>query len=301
MRYNSPPNSPLDSLRDFVTRGGIPVTLAILAVNVVTFLAGFFSPGAAAPWLAGHLMFSTGTVWRAPWTIFTYPLVAGPFSLWLIITWAFFWLSGGSLERGWGSARFGVFFFALTALSALSLLAGGLLLHQGVPPLNDLFLPLTGLIVAFCMLNAEQTVVLYFFPVRAKYVALIVTLWTYFTYGSELGPLLGLFSLGGILAAFLYVRYGRSWGDIGSYSGGARSAPRGPDLRAYPPASRFSTRPKTATKSAMDGSPTQRSPFDLAGRWRDYQERRRLEKLWRNSGFSDPEREQRDDEGRRRR
>lgn len=296
MRYNQP-NSPADQLRDFFLRGGIPVTLTILAVNILTFLGLFFSPGTLGPFLQRYMILDSSHVGSAPWTLLTYPLVGGPFSLWLIITWVFFWLAGGSLERGWGSGRFAAFFFTVAAISALSLLTGGALLHRAFALPPDLFLPLTGLIVAFCMLNPEQTVTFYFFPIKAKFVALIVTAWMYFTYGSFLGPVLGLFALGGILAAFLYVRFGRSWADIGSYAGGGRRRARGPDLRIT---DRTAARP-SAPRTYMDGSPTRRSPLDLAGRWRDYQERRRLEKLWKNSGFSNSEPERRDDEERRRR
>jgi membrane associated rhomboid family serine protease len=294
MRYNRP-NTPMDNMRDFVTRGGMPATLALLGVNMLTFLAMFFSPDVAGSFIINEMMLSSKSLLHAPWTILTFPLVAGPFSFWLIFNWVFFWLSGGSLERSWGSRRFTIFFFAVTAISGLSLFCGSLLLRTPIPPLFDLFLPLTGLVVAFCMLNPEETIVLYFFPVRAKYVALIVTLWTYFTYGQMQGPWLGLFALGGILAAFLYVRYGRPWADIDSYARRPRPAPRGPDLRVYPAASRFTTKTKP---QILDGS-AQRSPFDLRGRWKDYQERRRLEKLWKDSGFSEPDQRWKDDDRRR--
>lgn len=294
MRYNTP-NTPSDQLRDFFLRGQIPVTMALLAANIVTFLIAFFSPAEAGPRLEYYGSFSTLGALHAPWTFLTFPLVSlPPISILLILTWVFFWLSGGSLERGWGSARFAAFFFAVTLISSLSLFAGSLLTGLRVPFLNDLFLPLTGLIVAFCMLNPEQEIVLYFFPVRAKYVALIVTAWTYLNYGGVLGPWLGLFALGGILAAYLYVRFARPWADIGSYSPRPRQPSRGPDLRLYPSSPRFSTRPSTT----IDGSP-RRSPFDFAGRWKDYQERKRLEKLWKNSGFSDQEPSWRDDDRRR--
>ena len=293
MRYDSP-NSPLDSLRDFVRRGGVPVTLALVGVNIFTFLAVFFSPAIAAPFLLTQMVFSAGSVVHAPWTLLTYALVSlPPFSLWFVINLVFFWLSGGSLERGWGSRRYAVFFFALTLASSVSLLLGGMLLHQASPPLSGVFLPWTGLIVAFCMLNPEQQITLYFFPVRAKYLALGVTAWTYLTYGSMLGPVMGLFALGGILAAYLYVRFARPWADIGFYSAPSRNF-RGPDLR-------MNSRPARPTfRTTLDGSPRQRSPFDLAGRWKDRQERRRLEKLWKNSGLPGSEPEWRDDEKRRR-
>ncbi len=301
MRYNTP-DSPLDNLRDFVRRGGTPVTLALLAANIATFLAGFFSPRIALPFLANYGVFDLSNVVHAPWTLLTYPLVSSPaFSIMLVISWVFLWLTGGSLERGWGSARFAVFFFAVTLASSLSLLAGGLLLHRPIMPLNDVFLPLTGLIVAFCMLNPEQQIRVYFFPVRARYLAVGVTAYTYFIYGNPyaLGPILGLFALGGIAAAYLYVRFARPWAGVGSY-GSSYDPPsasfRGPDLRMDSRASR----PAFRTRTTPDGSRRGRSPLDLAGRWKDWQERRRLEKLWKNSGFSSSEPEWRDDEKRRR-
>ena len=261
--------------------------MTVLALNVLTFLSGFFSPQVVRPFILTYLVFNSPVALRVPWTFFTYTLVTPGFSLWMLLTWAFFWLSGGSLERGWGSGRFLGFFFALTGISAATLFAGSVALHEPVLMLTDLFLPLTGLIVAFCMLNPTQTMVLYFFPIQARWVAMLVTALVFFQYGSIYDNwLMGVFACGGILAASLYVRFGRSWADTGSYS-----APRrGPDLRVYP-------QPKPAPKrrAILDGSRV-RSPFDLAGRWKDYQERRRLERLLRNSGFSDREPGWRDDE-----
>ena len=299
MRYNTP-STPLDNLKDLMSRGGIPVTMTLLCVNILTFLAAFFLPDTVIPFLESVVAFSLNNFFHAPWTLITYPLVAvPPFSLWLVITWVFFWLSGGSLERSWGSRRYGLFFLFVTFFSSASLLIGSLMVHQNIKPLYDIFLPLTGLLVAFCLLNPEQEVGLLFLPVRirAKYVAIGITLWTYFNYGSMMGPILGLFSLGGILAAYLYVRFARPWADISSYSA-PRRAPRGPDLR-------MDTRSMKPTgrqsfKTMLDGSSNQRSPFDISGRIRDWQDRRKLEKLWRNSGLSDSEPEWRDDEKRKR-
>ena len=293
MRYGSP-SGPLDAMRDFVRRGGAPVTLTLLTVSILTFLANFFTAGAVGPFLRENVAFSPLNVLHAPWTLLTYPVDGSGSFLSLLLSGFFFYLSGSSLERGWGSVRFTVFFFALTAISALSLLAGFALLHsRELPLLAGFMLPLSGLIVAFCMLNPEQTVVLYFFPIKAKYVAWIVTGLTYFNAGEMMEPVLGLFACGGLLAAFLYVRFGRQWADIGSYTGPSTNKTfftNGPDLR-----------PSKPTKLYLDGSPPKRSPFDVQGRWRDYQERKRLEKLWKNSGFSDTTPEWRDDEGRKRR
>ena len=287
MRYNTP-NTPMDTIRDFVTRGGIPVTMTLLIISVVTFFSAFFSPNIAAPFLERHLLFPAQNLMLEPWTFITYPLF-NPQVISMLIGGVFLWLSGGSLERSWGSTRYAVFFAAVTALSAVSLLLGGLMFHLSPPELSGFSLPLGALIVAFCMLNPEQTIRLYFFPVKAKYVAIIVTVITLLSYGA----IFGVFACGGILAAFLYVKFGRSWGDIGSYSTPRRDF-RGPDLR-------MDTRPARPTfRTTLDGSPQRRSPFDFAGRWKDRQDRRRLERLWKNSGLPGSEPEWRDDEKRRR-
>lgn len=274
-------------------RGGAPVTLALLGVNIAAFLAAFFFRPIVMPFLETKMAFNLSNVFHAPWTLLTYPLISvPPFSFWLVLNWVFFWLAGSSLERSWGSTRYCLFFFGVTLFSSLSLLMGGLALRKDILPLNDLFLPLTGLIVAFCMLNKEQQITVYFFPVRAKYVAVGVTLWTYFNYGTLLGPVLGLYALGGIFSAVMYVRFGRSWANPSSYSAQQFSR-RGPDLR-------MDSKPaRPAFRTTLDGSPAQRRFFDFAGRWKDWQERRRLEKLWKNSGFSSSETEWRDDEKRR--
>ena len=296
MRYDSP-QTPPDKIRDFFFRGGIPVTMTLLVVSIVVFLASFFGSPSLNLFLLSHVAFWPEFARETPWTLLTYPMYPGSF-LGLLIGGFFLWLAGGSLERSWGSQRYSIFFFALTLISAVSLLLGWYLYQHGTLPnvfLMGFTLPLGGMIVAFCMLNAEQTITLYFFPIRAIYVAWIVAGLTYF--GAGMGPVLSLFACGGLIAAFLYVKFARSWADIGSYSG-PRRAPRGPDLRVYPPARSSSTR--FSSRTTLDGSPV-RSPFDLAGRWKDWQERRRLEKLLRNSGFSDPETRWRDDEEKRRR
>lgn len=277
----------MDGLRHFVTRGGIPVTMTLVIVNVVLFFAAFFSPNIAAPLLEHFLAFQSPGWLSVPWTVISYPLFSAGFFP-LIFGCLFFWFAGGSLERSWGSGRFAGFMAAVTVITALSFALGGVLFHSLTPLLAGLSLPLDAAIVAFCMLNPEESFRYFFFTLKAKYIALIVTVWTLFSYG----PIFGVFACGGILAAFLYVKYGRAWGTIDSYRTPTRAS-RGPDLR-------MDGRPaRPAFRTTLDGSPAQRNAFDLAGRWKDWQERRRLEKLWKNSGFSSSETEWRDDEKRR--
>ncbi len=293
MRYNSP----IDNLQRLLFRGGIPVTTALLLVNAATFLLAFMLPSLMQffwQWVSCQMPIA----FLRPWTLLTYPLVYldttaqgffnflfGGFTLWSL---------GGSLERSWGSQKYGLFFFVMSLVSALCLLLGSVLLGQPYP-LFGFFLPLACCIIAFCMIQPEAAVQVFLFPVRAKYFAILVTLftWIYVGQGGGQHALLGAFALGGLLVAYLYVRYGRSWAAPPSYGVPGRSS-RGPDLRMD---SRPAARPSFRT--TLDGSPAQRRFLDFGGRWKDWQERRRLEKLWKNSGFSTSETEWRDDEKRR--
>lgn len=292
MRYNSP-NSPIDNFQRMLSRGGAPVTMALLLVNAATFLLAFMFPS-VMQFFFSWLMFQTPMAFLKPWTLLTYPLVYldataqgffnflfGGFTIWSL---------GGSLERSWGSRKYAVFFFAMGAISALCLLLGSIVL-QTPDGLFGFFLPLACCIIAFCMIQPEQSVQVFLFPVRAKYFAVIVTLFTWIYVGQGGHALLGLFALGGLLASLLYVRYARFY-SLPRANNPSRAA-RGPDLR-------MDSRPaRPAFRTTLDGSPAQRSTFDIAGRWKDWQERRRLEKLWKNSGFSSSETEWRDDEKRR--
>ena len=281
----------MDNFQRLLFRGGIPVTTALLLINAATFLLTFMFQQSLGLFLYQWLSFDTQSIFVKPWTLVTYPLVYLDTSVQGFFNFLFggftLWSLGGSLERSWGSQKYALFFFVMGLISALCLLLGSLVLRQP-DGLFGFFLPLACCIVAYCMIQPEQIVQVVIFPMQAKYFAIIITLLTWVYVGQGGHAVLGLFALGGLLSALLYVRYARSWSGTSAFGGS-----RAPDLR-------MDSRPaRPAFRTTLDGSPARRGFFDFAGRWKDWQERRRLEKLWKNSGFSGSETEWRDDEKRR--
>jgi hypothetical protein len=118
-----------------------------------------------------------------------------------------------------------------------------------------LWIPLAPLTVAWAAINPEAQVLFYFIiPLKAKYLAWITAAFLYLYTGVSIHPLYGLLVLLGCVAAYYQV----------SQRGVYRSPL--PDIRLH----RRNWR-----------------RFDPAERFREWRRRKRLEKLFRNSGFDD--------------
>lgn len=267
----------MDGLRNLVLRGPTPVTNSIIFLNIA-ILALSYAARPLEPFVDLNFTVDLTTFLTHPWALVLYTLYPpGPIGL---LFWGFtFWQFAGSLERSWGTGRFVLFFIAISVISALSVMLGDYVLHLGIP-LVTFLLPLAGIIIATCMLNPGQPINCWFINIPTKWAMAIVFALVWLLIGN---PLLGLFAEAGPLAAMWYIAYGRSWRDIGHYT----TRPRG-DIIDFQAA-----RKRKSNAVYLDGS-IKRSPFDIAGRMRDMQERKRLERLLRNSGLSDPD-ERRDD------
>ena len=273
--YSRSSSSPFDNFRSFVHRGGTPFTNGLLIACVVSLFANFLS-NAFYAFAERYIQYHSGERLAHPWGLVTYPLFQRIDIVNLIFSGMWMWFVGSSLERSWGSARFAGFFFATSALFAVSIsLAQTVLRLVGDLAIWGLYPPLAGLTVAWCSLMPEQSVSIWWIPVKAKYLAIVVVLVLWFELGRLIGPLPALFGELSPLAAYLYVRYGRSWGDVSHQTPRGRVVKLDFDRKGRP------------QRTSLDGS-VARSPFDIAGRLKDFRERRRLEKLLRNSGINDP-------------
>jgi hypothetical protein len=177
-----------------------------------------------------------------------------------------------------------MFFAATSVLTAVTTFLGGLLLHRDVI-LYGLSMAIAAPTVAWCIINRRESVYFYFIPVPALAIGAlsVVILWY------EVGPpLLGLFALSGCAAAWWYAAQGRNAtlsystrrnADFGFNIGNRQG--RGSDVT-----------PETASRFYQFDRETVGPPrrgFNLVRWWRDRQERKRLEEIFRRSGYTDKE------------
>ena len=251
-----------DLRRRFVM-AGIPATLTIIGLAVTFWFLAIIAPGVG---LFQLLVFHSQH-WPLPfpWTIATWPIAGGGHPLFFLFALLWTYSMCGSLERSWGTRTFTLFFVATNALTALTYLAGGALLHTPVM-LFDLWTGVAAPTVAWCLLNRREQITLWgLLPIPAMWLAGLEVVIVWFEHGP---PFLGLFALSGCAAAYWYVTQGR-YGSSG-FGNDSRNTFRSP----------FSSSTSRSRESSGPG-------FSLARLLRDRREKRRLEDLFRRSGYDD--------------
>ncbi|MDX1931254.1 MAG: hypothetical protein SFU56_01480 [Capsulimonadales bacterium] len=270
-----------DEIRRFFLQGGIPLTYTVIGLSVVFFFLRLALPQMGIDRL---LAFVT-QAWPAQfWTVLTWPLVTegSPLSLLFAIGW--FYLFGGSMERSWGSRAYAAFLAVTVTLTACTTWLGSFIAGPGM--LAGLWIVSGPLAVVWAHINRRESVGLFFLPVPAFVMAILGAAMVWYDAGAAYGnPLLGLFALSGCAAAWWYVNHGRS-----SFRG---YATRRNDLGfgTAPRKSRSTdVTPETASRFYRfdrESVDTPRGGFHPLRWWRDRQERKRLEEIFRRSGYSD--------------
>jgi len=272
-----------DGIRRYFAQSGTPFTLGLIAVTVVLYFVSLAARGALMPWL----MFSTTGWLRLFWTALTWPVAAGggaglgdPISLLFAAGWAFLFL--GSLERSWGSRDTATFFAATTFLTAFGQWLGSLLVGPGV--LYGLWAAVGPAAVAWSLTNRREQITLFFFPLPAFAFGILGAAMVWYYGGAAFGnPLLGLFALAGCALAYWYANGGRYLlASSGTTRGGGGSG------RGYTMSNQTRNDRRGDNKTSGGG-------LNPVKWWRDKQERKRLEEIFKRSGLNDP-----DDEKRRR-
>ena len=143
-----------------------------------------------------------GRVWL--WQFFTYMFLHSTTDAWhLIFNMLVLWMFGSEVERVLGRRRFLTLYFTAGIFAGVC----GCIFTPGSPMIGA-----SGAIfaieIAFALYFPNSTVIFYFFPIKAKYLAMIFTGITIFNcIISNSGNVAHFAHLGGIIYGFLFVRY----------------------------------------------------------------------------------------------
>ncbi len=147
-----------------------PWTAWLIAANLAVWLASFLGAPQPMMMLGGEL--DLANAWR--WL--TYPLASQAVAFWLLLGLFCFYLFASSLERAWGSLRFGRVFTVVVLLVAVSQWLGAAIVakvSQPVVVMSGITLPALVMFVIWTSRNRESEILLFFvIPVKAKYVGI---------------------------------------------------------------------------------------------------------------------------------
>jgi membrane associated rhomboid family serine protease len=200
----------MNKFLDWLHADNYPLTRGVIVLTVLLSLAMWLD----AP-LGAWLGFVAPQSLAQPWTLLTYPLLAGD-PIGLLFYCLLLWWFASSLERAWGTRTFAIFFGAMSVISALSLSLGVWLLKLGA--IGVFYsLPLAALTVAWCALNPNETIRIYgIIPVLAKWVGVGTALIVFFGHAG-IHLLLGFFALASCAASFYWIR-ARGWRNSFNYA-----------------------------------------------------------------------------------
>ena len=202
--------------------GETPAVYAILAAMAIVFIIDWIGNGMLSPLLSWAIDLG----WPASlhlWQPLTFPFAHDRNFLYLISDGLVLYFFGGSLERSWGYARFLVFFFLAGIVPgivelALSPLTGGTLFYGMVGGF-------AAMVVAFAALQPYQTVLLFIFPLQARWLAVLSVAYELFVrWPIYRGPLPAVLAVGATVAFAYFFSVSRF-----RFSMGARHS--GPTLR----------------------------------------------------------------------
>jgi membrane associated rhomboid family serine protease len=117
------------------------------------------------------------------------------------------WMFGSAVEQTWGTRRFLQYYFICGIGAGVCVVLANLAFGDMNQTVIGASGAIYGLLLAFGMLFPEQEIlVLFLFPVKAKYMVMIVGAVVFFGSFQTSGPVSNLAHLGGMLVGFIYIR-----------------------------------------------------------------------------------------------
>ena len=168
----------------FIYQDFIPVTKSILVLTGVIFLLHYILLYFNSGILDGFLILTPASVFHAPWTLITYPLL-NPDPIAWIFSLLWLWFIGGSLERTWGSWPFFTFVFMVTVVTGILMTAVGWFFANGSFVVG-LQLPLVAITWAWAGIYPDREMLFFgIIPLKAMWLAWIYAAFTFFQYAKE--------------------------------------------------------------------------------------------------------------------
>jgi len=190
-----------------------PAIKMIVAANIVAFLIDSIVPAVR---FAFGLRPADVVEGLRIWQPFTYMFLHGGI-FHILFNMLALWMFGVELERMWGSRYFTKFYFVAGVGAALTTL---LLSFMPFPIANQLYDSLTigasgavyGVLLAYAMYFPTRPIYMYFFfPIPAKYFVMIMGgISLYSSMSATGGGVAHTTHLGGLVAAYLYLKGGRT-------------------------------------------------------------------------------------------
>jgi rhomboid family protein len=208
----------------YARRYETPATYAMIAIMVAFFLIDFFGGHAITRlllWMPSVGWLKGGQYWQP----FTFPFVHGN-NIWgLFADGLILYFMGGSLERAWGTRKFLFFFFSSGILAGIVLIPQSL--YFGLPIFVGMAGSFVALAAAFAAINPYATIIFYFIPMQARWLALIIVAWELFgNYGRYGGPFQAVLAIAVVsLYGYLFATRRPALPNLGVSSG------RGPSIK----------------------------------------------------------------------
>ena len=244
-------------------------------MGVIVTVAALYVAALARVPVGEWLAFYAGVFPARFWTLLTWflaPERGNPINLLFSLGW--FYLFAGSVERAWGTRDFGTVLVGLSVTMALLCYAGDLLFHTG-GTLAGLSVLTGPLMVAWAIINRREVLSFFFLPIPAVAVGWIGVAMTWYYGGAGLN---GFVLLPACAALFWYATQGR-------YPSSGSDMRRNPRLRFDEDDTPVRTGAGRTRRSLEDSGAAR--PFNMVRWWRERQEKKRLEEIFRRSGFTD--------------
>ena len=213
-------------MRYYARRYDTPATYVLLVAMIAGFIVDFvtsFRLAAALGWSPTVTWLHSGEYWRP----FTFPFVHAGGVLWALFDGILLYWFGASLERAWGTGKYLFFFFSSGIIPGLVLLP-----QSAAAPITPYFIGLAGsfvaITVAFAAMNPYATVMFWFIPMQARWMAAIIVAFDLFgNYGRYGGPLQAILAVAvAVIYAYFFTTRRVSLPNLGGGSG-----PRGPSMK----------------------------------------------------------------------